>query len=106
MLLKFNKQFKTLKVLETDNEEIKKRKIFIVKLANLRLPMPQNEGQWHSARIYIDELKKSVYIVEQWEDYLKLKNKHPYYDFIRDKEYTKIDDKKKIKYYRNMYLYC
>lgn len=107
---KFDKQYKkSLLILETDDEDTKKRKNFIRKLSKKLLPMPQNEGQWHAARIYIDEKKISVYNLEQWEDYLKIKNKHPYYE--PRNEYTNIKDykepikTKKIKKYRNGFYY-
>ena len=74
---KFDIQYKkTLKYYKPDRKDTRKRKRFIVKLAKKLLPMPQNEGQWHAAKIYVDERKESFYNVEQWEDYLKIKNKH------------------------------
>lgn len=110
---KFDIQYKkTLKILQTDNKDTRKRKRFIVKLAKKLLPMPQNEGQWHAAKIYVDERKESFYNVEQWEDYLKIKNKHPYY--IPREEYRSIESieenkninrKKNKKKYRERFYY-
>jgi len=57
-----------------DQEE---RESFMVRLSTQKLPMPQTESDWHAARIYVDSLQKSVYDVEQWCDYLSLKNKLP-----------------------------
>eukprot|EP00658_Telonema_sp_P-2_P068113 TRINITY_DN5703_c0_g1_i2.p1 TRINITY_DN5703_c0_g1~~TRINITY_DN5703_c0_g1_i2.p1 ORF type:complete len:163 (-),score=30.21 TRINITY_DN5703_c0_g1_i2:481-969(-) len=45
---------------------------FMEILAERRLPMPQNEGQFHASRIFIDAEQRSRYSVEQWLDYLQL----------------------------------
>lgn len=37
---------------------------------------PQNETQFHAARMFIDKENKSVYVMEQWTDYLKLNPAH------------------------------
>eukprot|EP00471_Norrisiella_sphaerica_P003278 CAMPEP_0184488992 /NCGR_PEP_ID=MMETSP0113_2-20130426/14033_1 /TAXON_ID=91329 /ORGANISM="Norrisiella sphaerica, Strain BC52" /LENGTH=373 /DNA_ID=CAMNT_0026872145 /DNA_START=157 /DNA_END=1278 /DNA_ORIENTATION=+ len=55
----------------------KDRENFMVCLATKKLPMPQTESDWHAARVYVDSLQKSVYDVEQWRDFLQLKNKLP-----------------------------
>mmetsp|Transcript_12739 Transcript_12739/g.31274 ORF Transcript_12739/g.31274 Transcript_12739/m.31274 type:complete len:444 (+) Transcript_12739:261-1592(+) len=59
-----------------DNDE-KDREEFLLNLSRQKLPMPQNEGDWHAARVYVDSLQRSLYDIEQWRDYLSLKNKLP-----------------------------
>lgn len=41
------------------------------RLSKHRLPMPKNESQFHAARIYMDDVGRSVYCVEQWVDYIR-----------------------------------
>ena len=100
---------KSLDALMTDSDDIKKRKKFIQLLSKNTIPMPQKEGEWHAARIYIDEKKDSFYDIEQWEDYLKLINKHPTYSqqnkLTRTYEYTDIHRKLQHKSHRAS-CYC
>ncbi|GAB5370292.1 hypothetical protein AAMO2058_001479900 [Amorphochlora amoebiformis] len=63
-------------------EEEKDREKFLILLSTQRLPCPQCERDWHAARVYVDSLKKAVYDVEQWTDYLSLKNKLPIADKV------------------------
>jgi hypothetical protein len=84
---------------KTDKE---KRYNFMVELSKKVLPIPQKEGEWHAARIYIDSINDSVYDIEQWEDYLKLKNRHPYCT-KRLFEYNVISKKKKEIIYYDCY---
>lgn len=58
---------------------------FLRRLSKHLLPMPQNYKEWYAAKIYLDHKKKSIYDVEQWTDYLKLKNKFPDDVFISGK---------------------
>jgi hypothetical protein len=50
------------------------RRDFLQKLTRLGIASPRGEGDFHAARIYRDDLNKSVYDVEQWKDYLDLKH--------------------------------
>ena len=100
---------KSLTALVTDSDDIKKRKNFIQLLSKNAMPMPQKEGEWHAARIYNDEKKNSCYDIEQWEDYLKLINRHPTYSHENQNsrifEYTSINPKLNRKPYRSS-CYC
>jgi len=53
-------------------DDMAERIAFMEILAERRLPMPQNEGQFHASRIYIDVEQCSRYSIEQWLDYLQL----------------------------------
>lgn len=55
----------------------KEKESFMLELTRLKLPFPQRPGDWHAARVYIDSLNKSIYDVEQWCDYLRIKGKLP-----------------------------
>lgn len=99
----------SLDLLTTDSDDIKKRKQFIQLLSRHVIPMPQKEGEWHAARIYNDEKKDSFYDVEQWEDYLKLTDRHPLFSSqieTRYFEYIKINSKSKKKNERSSCYYC
>lgn len=63
----------------------RKQLLFLRQLSKYLLPMPQNKKEWFASQIYVDEINNIIYDVEQWSDYLKLKNKFPYedYDFIK-----------------------
>jgi len=54
------------------SDDMAERIAFMEILAERRLPMPQNEGQFHASRIYIDIEQCSRYSIEQWLDYLQL----------------------------------
>lgn len=54
-------------------DDLKARSAFMELLAQQSLPMPQNEAQFHASRVYVDSLGCSVYSVEQWMDYLRVK---------------------------------
>eukprot|EP00930_Biecheleria_cincta_P002163 TRINITY_DN103198_c0_g1_i1.p2 TRINITY_DN103198_c0_g1~~TRINITY_DN103198_c0_g1_i1.p2 ORF type:complete len:114 (-),score=14.87 TRINITY_DN103198_c0_g1_i1:384-725(-) len=53
-------------------EDFQQRIEFLEALAQRSLPMPQNEGQFHASRVYIDSRGESEYSIEQWLDYLRL----------------------------------
>lgn len=53
-------------------DDMEERISFMEILAERRLPMPQNEGQFHASRMFIDAENRSRYSVEQWLDYLQL----------------------------------
>lgn len=60
--------------------EIKEKEIYFLKqLALYNLPSPQLYKDWYAARIFYDNINDYKYDVEQWVDYLKLKNKYPYF---------------------------
>ena len=53
-------------------DDLDQRIAFMETLAENSLPMPQNEGQFHAARVFSDATGRSEYSMEQWMDYLQL----------------------------------
>mmetsp|Transcript_34162 Transcript_34162/g.54726 ORF Transcript_34162/g.54726 Transcript_34162/m.54726 type:complete len:123 (-) Transcript_34162:234-602(-) len=53
-------------------DDLEQRIAFMQALADHSLPMPQNEGQFHAARVFSDTTGRSEYNIEQWVDYLRL----------------------------------
>eukprot|EP00438_Fugacium_kawagutii_P017549 Skav228537 [mRNA] locus=scaffold1887:168639:169007:+ [translate_table: standard] len=53
-------------------DDLEERIAFMQTLADHSLPMPQNEGQFHAARVFSDATGRSEYNIEQWMDYLRL----------------------------------
>mmetsp|Transcript_8405 Transcript_8405/g.15350 ORF Transcript_8405/g.15350 Transcript_8405/m.15350 type:complete len:127 (+) Transcript_8405:87-467(+) len=53
-------------------DDLHERIAFMQALADESLPMPQNEAQFHAARVYSDQTGRSEYCLEQWRDYLQL----------------------------------
>ncbi|CAJ1373819.1 unnamed protein product [Effrenium voratum] len=53
-------------------DDLEQRIDFLRALAEHSLPMPQNEAQFHAARVFSDETGQSEYNLDQWKDYLQL----------------------------------
>ncbi|CAE7290364.1 unnamed protein product [Symbiodinium sp. CCMP2592] len=54
------------------SDDLDERIAFLQALADQSLPMPQNESQFHAARVFSDATGRSEYRVDQWMDYLQL----------------------------------